>query len=136
MGRQIGPSCKLCRREGVKLFLKGTRCATDKCAIARRKYAPGQHGQKRIKLSDYGLQLREKQKAKKIYGLLEKQFRKYFFMAERSSGATGEVLLQFLERRLDNVIFRLGFTASRRSARQLVRHGTALVNNKKVNINK
>ncbi len=134
MARQIGPSCKLCRREGVKLFLKGTRCATDKCAITRRKYAPGQHGQKRIKLSDYGLQLREKQKAKKIYGLLEKQFRKYFFMAERSSGVTGEVLLQFLERRLDNVIFRLGLTASRRSARQLVRHGAALVNNKKVNI--
>jgi small subunit ribosomal protein S4 len=134
MARQTGPLCKLCRREGVKLFLKGARCTTDKCAITRRTYPPGQHGQKRVKLSDYGLQLREKQKAKKIYGVLEKQFRNYFFMAERSSGVTGEVLLQLLERRIDNVIFRLGFTASRQSARQLVRHGAALVNNKKVNI--
>jgi len=124
----------LCRREGVKLFLKGTRCNTDKCAVAKRAYAPGQHGQKRTKLSDYGIQLREKQKAKRIYGILEKQFRNYFFMAERSSGVTGEVLLQLLERRLDNVIFRLACATSRRSARQLVRHGSVLVNSKKVNI--
>jgi len=134
MARQKGPLCKLCRREGVKLFLKGSRCTTDKCAVARRAYAPGQHGQKRVKLSDYASQLREKQKAKRIYGILEKQFRNYFFMAERSSGVTGEVLLQLLERRLDNVVFRLGFTVSRQSARQLVRHGSILVNNKKVNI--
>jgi len=107
----------LCRRERVKLFLKGTRCTTDKCAVGRREYAPGQHGQKRVKLSDYGVQLREKQKAKRIYGLLEKQFRNYFFMAERSTGVTGEVLLQLLERRLDNVIFRLAFSTSRQSAR-------------------
>ena len=134
MARQIGPLCKLCRREGTKLFLKGTRCTTDKCAVARRAYAPGQHGQRRVKLSDYGVQLREKQKAKRIYGILEKQFRNYFFMAERSTGVTGEVLLQLLERRLDNVIFRSAFAVSRQSARQLVRHGSVLVNNKKVNI--
>ncbi len=136
MARQIGPLCKLCRREGVKLFLKGTRCTTDKCSVDRRNYAPGQHGQKqkRRKLSDYGMQLREKQKAKRIYGLLEKQFRNYFFMAERSNGVTGEILLQLLERRLDNVMFRLAFTTSRQGARQLVRHGSVLVNKRKVNI--
>ena len=134
MARQRGSLCKLCRREGVKLFLKGTRCTTDKCALTRRTYAPGQHGQKRRKLSDYGVQLREKQKAKRIYGILERQFRHYFSMAERSSGVTGEILLQSLERRLDNVIFRLAFTTSRQAARQIVRHGAVLVNNKKVNI--
>lgn len=134
MARQRKPYCKLCRREGVKLFLKGSRCNTDKCAVTRRAYAPGQHGQKRTKLSDYGIQLREKQKAKKIYGLLERQFRHYFAIAERSKGVTGEVLLQLLERRLDNVIYRLPFTPSRSSARQLVRHGSVYVNDKKVNI--
>lgn len=134
MARQLGPLCKLCRREGVKLFLKGTRCTTDKCAFARRSYAPGQHGQKRVKLSNYGMQLREKQKARRLYGILERQFRLYFFMAERSRGVTGDMLLQLLERRLDNVIFRLAFTPSRQSARQLVRHGFVLVNDKKVNI--
>ncbi len=134
MARQRKPFCKLCRREGVKLFLKGTRCNTDRCGIARRSYAPGQHGQKRTKLSDYGIQLREKQKAKKIYGILERQFRHYFAIAERSKGVTGEVLLQLLERRLDNVIYRLPFTTSRQAARQLVRHGRVYVNDKKVNI--
>lgn len=118
------------------MFLKGTRCATDKCAIAKRAYAPGQHGKsrRRPKVSGYGIQLREKQKAKRIYGILEKQFRRYFSIAERSSGVTGEVLLQCLERRLDNVIFRLTFATSRPSARQIVRHGSVFVNNKKVNI--
>ncbi len=134
MARQRGPLCRLCRREGVKLFLKGTRCTTDKCAVAKRAYAPGQHGQRRTKLSDYGLQLREKQKARRIYGILERQFRLYFAMAERSSGVTGVVLLQLLERRLDNVIFRMTFALSRQSARQLVLHGSVRVNNKKVNI--
>jgi len=134
MARQRKPFCKLCRREGVKLFLKGARCNTDKCAVTRRAYAPGQHGQKRTKLSDYGIQLREKQKAKKIYGLLERQFRHYFAIAERSKGVTGEVLLQLLERRLDNVIYRLPFATSRNSARQLVRHGSVCVNGRKVNI--
>jgi len=134
MARQKGASCKLCRREGVKLFLKGTRCTTDKCALARRAYAPGQHGQKRKKLSGYGLQLREKQKAKRIYGILERQFRHYFHIAESSKGVTGEVLLQLLERRLDNVIFRLTFATSRQAARQIVRHGFVLVNKRKVNI--
>ncbi len=134
MARQRKPFCKLCRREGVKLFLKGARCNTDKCAVTRRAYAPGQHGQRRTKLSDYGIQLREKQKAKKIYGLLERQFRHYFAIAERSKGVTGEVLLQLLERRLDNVIYRLPFATSRNSARQLVRHGSVCVNGRKVNI--
>lgn len=134
MAKQQGPSCKLCRREGVKLFLKGTRCTTDKCALTKRTYAPGQHGQKRRKLSDYGVQLREKQKAKRIYGILERQFRHYFLIAERSRGITGEVLLQLLERRLDNVIYRLAFATSRQGARQVVRHGSVLVNTKKVNI--
>ena len=135
MARLRGSVCKLCRREGVKLFLKGTRCTTDKCALARRAYAPGQHGKKRrFKMSGYGTQLREKQKTKRIYGVLEKQFRHYFFMAERSSGVTGQALLQFLERRLDNVIFRLTFATSRQGARQIVRHGSVFVNNKRVNI--
>jgi small subunit ribosomal protein S4 len=118
----------------VKLFLKGTRCTTDKCALGRRSYAPGQHGQRRVKLSNYGIQLREKQKARRTYGILERQFRLYFFMAERSSGVTGEVLLQLLERRLDNVIFRLAIATSRQSARQLVCHGAVAVNKRKVNI--
>ncbi len=134
MARQRLPFCKLCRREGTKLFLKGSRCTTDKCAFTRRGYAPGQHGQKRAKLSDYGIQLREKQKAKRIYGVLERQFRGYFAVAERSQGVTGEVLLQLLERRLDNIIFRLTFAPSRQSARQLVRHGSVSVNGRKVNI--
>ncbi len=134
MARQTGASCKLCRREGAKLFLKGARCTTDKCALSRRAYAPGQHGQKRKKLSGYGLQLREKQKAKRIYGLLERQFRHYFHIAERSKGVTGEVLLQLLERRLDNVIFRITFATSRQGARQIVRHGFVTVNKRKVDI--
>lgn len=134
MARRTGALCKLCRREGVKLFLKGIRCATDKCALTRRTYAPGQHGQKRKKLSDYSLQLREKQKAKRTYGILERQFRHYFSIAERAKGITGDVLLQLLERRLDNVIYRLTFAASRQGARQLVRHGAVLINKKKVNI--
>lgn len=134
MARQLKPLCKLCRREGTKLFLKGSRCSTDKCAVTRRAYAPGQHGQKRSKLSDYGIQLREKQKAKKIYGVLERQFRHYFAIAEKSNGVTGEVLLQLLERRLDNVIYKLPFAPSRQGARQLIRHGMVCVNDKKVNI--
>jgi small subunit ribosomal protein S4 len=134
MARQRGALCRLCRREGVKLFLKGTRCVTDKCALARRAYTPGQHGQKRKKLSDYGVQLREKQKAKRIYGILERQFRHYFSIAERSRGVTGDMLLQLLERRLDNVIFRMAFTTNRQGARQIAQHGSVAVNNKKVNI--
>lgn len=134
MGRTTGAVCRLCRREGTKLFLKGARCISDKCAVSRRSYAPGQHGQKRRKLSDYGAQLREKQKAKRIYGILERQFRHYFAIANRSRGITGEVLLQLLERRLDNVIFRLGFATTRQGARQIVCHGSVLVNDKKVNI--
>lgn len=134
MARRIGPSCKLCRREGMKLFLKSTRCQTDKCAFSRREYAPGQHGRFRRKLSDYGLQLREKQKVKKIYGVLERQFRGYFKRAERMKGITGENLLQLLERRLDNVAFRSGFATSRPAARQLVRHGYVYVNGRRANI--
>ncbi|GAB4536912.1 MAG: 30S ribosomal protein S4 [Thermodesulfovibrionia bacterium] len=126
--------CRLCRREDEKLFLKGDRCYTDKCAIERRKYAPGQHGHKRKKLSDYAIQLREKQKAKEIYNILERQFKNYFYMAERKRGITGENLLQLLERRLDNVVFRLGFAPNRRQARQLVIHGHFTVNGRKVNI--
>ncbi|HET8760092.1 MAG TPA: 30S ribosomal protein S4 [Nitrospiria bacterium] len=134
MGRYVGPVCRLCRREGTKLFLKGTRCYTDKCAVDRRGYAPGQHGQGRMRTSEYSLQLREKQKLKRIYGLLERQFRGYFHRAERMKGITGENLLVLLERRLDNVMYRMGFGASRREARQLVLHGHCLVNGKKVNI--
>ncbi|GFR35251.1 30S ribosomal protein S4 [Thermobrachium celere] len=134
MARYTGPSCKLCRREGVKLYLKGDRCYSDKCALARRPYAPGQHGHNKKKLTNYGLQLREKQKAKRIYGVLESQFRKYYEEAERQKGITGENLLRLLELRLDNVIFRLGFASSRAEARQLVRHGHFTVNGKKVNI--
>ncbi len=126
--------CRICRREGMKLYLKGTRCETEKCAFERRGYAPGQHGQKRRKDTEYGLQLREKQKVKRIYGLLERQFRRYFSIAARKKGVTGETLLQLLEQRLDNTIFRMGFAESRRQARQVVRHGMILVNGKKVDI--
>ncbi|MGI9953035.1 30S ribosomal protein S4 [Moorellaceae bacterium AZ2] len=134
MARYTGPVCRLCRREGMKLYLKGERCYTDKCAIARRSYAPGQHGQERRKISEYGIRLREKQKARRIYGVLERQFRGYFERAEREKGITGENLLRLLERRLDNVVYRLGFAASRSEARQLVRHGHFRVNGRKVNI--
>lgn len=134
MARYTGAHCRLCRREGMKLFLKGDRCYTDKCAIARRSYAPGQHGQGKKKISNYGVQLREKQKAKRIYELLEGQFRKYYEKADRMRGITGENLLKLLEMRLDNVVFRLGYGASRREARQLVNHGHFIVNGRKVDI--
>jgi small subunit ribosomal protein S4 len=126
--------CRLCRRESEKLFLKGDRCYTDKCGIEKRNYAPGQHGQKRKKLSDYALQLREKQKAKETYGVLENQFKRYFQLAEKKKGVTGSNLLQLLELRLDNIVYRLGFAANRRQARQLVLHGHFTVNNKRVSI--
>lgn len=134
MARNLGPSCRLCRREGVKLFLKGARCVTEKCAITRRNYAPGQHGQLRTKESNYGLQMREKQKVKRIYGVLERQFKHCFKIAERSKGVTGITLLQLLERRLDNVIFRMNLAVSRAEARQLVQHGAVYVNGKRVDI--
>ena len=134
MARYTGPACRLCRREGLKLFLKADRCYTDKCAFTRRQYAPGQHGQGRKKLSNYGLQLREKQKAKRIYGLLEGQFHKYYERAERIKGISGENLLRLLELRLDNTVFRAGYGGSRNEARQLVTHGHFLVNGKKVDI--
>jgi len=135
MARYINPVCRLCRRQGEKLFLKGTRCVTQKCAISKRSYAPGQHGQRgKQKLSNYGLQLKEKQKAKWMYGVLERQFRRYFKIASKSKGVTGKVLLQLLERRLDNVIFRLGLGISRAQSRQVVRHNFVYVNAKRVNI--
>lgn len=134
MARYRDALCRLCRREGEKLFLKGDRCYTDKCAVERRKYAPGQHGQRRKKLSDYALQLREKQKAKEIYGVLERQFKRYFYMAEKKKGVTGSNLLQLLECRLDNVVYRLGFASNRRQARQLVLHGHFMVNERRVTI--
>jgi len=134
LARYTGPVCRRCRREGVKLFLKGTRCVGSKCAIEKKGYAPGFHGQKRSKISNYGIQLREKQKAKRLYGVLEKQFRNYFEKAERQDGRTGENLLRLLERRLDNVVYRLGFASSRTEARQLVRHGHFLVGGRKVDI--
>ncbi len=134
MARYTGPVCRLCRIEGTKLYLKGDRCFTDKCAVDRRNYAPGQHGQKRSKRSDYGLQLREKQKIKRIYGILERQFKGYFRKAERQRGITGENLLILLERRLDNVVYRLGLCSSRAEARQFVRHGHFLVDGRRVNI--
>jgi small subunit ribosomal protein S4 len=134
MARYTGPLCRLCRREGEKLFLKGTRCHTEKCGVERRKYAPGQHGQSRGKLSDYGLQLREKQKVRRIYGIMERQFRLYFEKASRMKGVTGEVLLQLLERRFDAVVFRMGFAANRREARQLVKHGHFLINGRSSDI--
>lgn len=134
MPKDYGPSCRLCRREGTKLFLKGTKCSTEKCPFNKRDYSPGQHGQKRVKLSDYGRQLREKQKVKRIYGVLERQFRFYFRKAERSREVTGEKLLELLERRLDNVIYRLGLATSRAQARQMVRHNFIYVNQKRVNL--
>jgi len=134
MARYRDAKCRLCRREGMKLFLKGARCFTDKCAIERRNYPPGQHGLNRGKLTAFGVQLREKQKAKRIYGVLEQQFRRYFERAEREKGVTGENLLRLLELRLDNVVHRLGFAASRREARQMVAHGHFQVNGRKVSV--
>lgn len=134
MAKDLEARCRKCRREGEKLFLKGTRCYTHRCAFDRRDYAPGQHGAKRTKMSNYGLQLREKQKAKRVYGILERQFRIYFNQAAQRKGVTGALLLQFLERRLDNVVYRLGFASSRRQGRQFVNHGLVTVNDKKVNI--
>lgn len=134
MARYIGPVCRLCRREGMKLFLKGERCFKEKCAVERRAYAPGEHGKRRNKMQPYGLQLREKQKVRRVYGVLETQFRRYFEEASRRKGVTGENLLALLEMRLDNVIYSLGFASSRAQARQLVRHGHILVNGRKVNI--
>ena len=134
MARHTESVCRLCRRENLKLFLKGERCYTEKCAFDRRNYPPGQHGQSRKKFSDYGTQLREKQKVKRMYGVLENQFRNIFKEADRQKGITGETLLSLLERRLDNTIYRLGFTNSRNEARQLVRHNHFLVNHSKVNI--
>lgn len=134
MARYIGPVCRLCRRENLKMYLKGDRCYTDKCAIERRPYPPGQHGQNRVKFSEYGVQLREKQKVKRIYGILERQFRLYYDRASRKKGKTGEILLQLLEQRLDNVVFRMGFADTRAEARQLVRHSHVTVNGRKVNI--
>lgn len=134
MARYIDASCKLCRHHGEKLFLKGTRCGTDKCAAVRRPFGPGQHGKTRKKESDYGLQVAEKQKVKRIYGILERQFRHYFAMATRSKGVTGTVLLQLLERRIDNVIFKLSYALSIPKARQLVMHGHVFVNSRKVDI--
>jgi len=134
MARYTGPLCRLCRREGEKLFLKGTRCYTEKCGVERRKYAPGQHGQNKGKLSDYGIQLREKQKVRRIYGVMEKQFRRYFEIASSMKGITGEVLLQLLERRMDTAVHRMGFASNRREARQYVKHGHFSVNGRKVSI--
>ncbi len=134
MARYTGPKCRLCRREGTKLFLRGDRCYTDKCAYERRPYAPGQHGRRRKKSSNYEIQLREKQKVRRLYGILEKQFRKYFEIAEAKKGVTGTNLLRILELRLDNVVYRLGFANSRNQARQLVKHGHFLVNGRKVDI--
>ena len=134
MARYKDEQCRICRREGQKLFLKGARCYSDKCSVTRRNYAPGQHGQKRAKLSEYGTQLREKQKTKSFYGVGEKQFRGYFEMASNKKGITGENLLQILESRLDNVVYRMGFGMSRPQARQLVTHGNIEVNGKKVDI--
>ncbi|MBK7582437.1 MAG: 30S ribosomal protein S4 [Myxococcales bacterium] len=134
MARYLGPVCKLCRRESGKLYLKGDRCFTEKCAVTRRPYPPGQHGQGRIKLSEYGLRLREKQKMRRIYGLLERQFSGYYAQASSMKGRTGEEMLGLIERRLDNVVHRMGFAVSRRQGRQLVRHSHILVNGKHVNI--
>ena len=134
MGRYVDPVCRLCRREGVKLFLKGSRCHSPKCAVDRRKSAPGMHGAKRAKLSEYGIRLREKQKLKRFYGVLEAQFRRYYALATKTVGNTGEQLLSILERRLDNVVHRLGFAINRNSARQMVSHGHILVNGVKCDI--
>lgn len=134
MARYREALCRLCRREGEKLFLKGDRCFTDKCAVERRKYAPGQHGHRRKKLSDYAFQLREKQKTKETYSVLERQFKNYFYIADMKKGVTGDNLLQLLERRIDNVVYRLGFASNRRQARQFVTHGHFTVNGRRVNI--
>jgi len=135
MARYLDGKCRQCRREGIRLYLKGERCYSDKCAIERRAYAPGEHGQdRRSKLTPYGQQLREKQKARRIYGVMERQFRNYFHRAERRKGITGEILLQLLETRLDNLVYRLGISPSRNGARQLVRHGHITVNGQRVNI--
>jgi small subunit ribosomal protein S4 len=134
MARDTGPQCKQCRREGMKLFLKGARCTTDKCGIERRNYPPGEHGRGRSRQSEYRVQLREKQKARRYYGVLESQFRSYYDRASRQSGVTGENLLRMLESRLDNVLVRLGFAASRRQARQLIRHGHWAINGRRVDI--
>ena len=134
MARYTGAVCRLCRREGQKLYLKGDRCYTNKCSVGRREYAPGQHGMARKKLSEYGLQLREKQKARRFYGVLEKQFAHYFELAEKRKGITGENLLAILESRFDNIVYRLGFTMSRAEARQMVRHGHFALNGKRVTV--
>jgi small subunit ribosomal protein S4 len=134
MGRHIESSCKLCRREGEKLFLKGEKCYTEKCSYTRRSYAPGQHGKLPVRVTEYQIRLREKQKARRIYGLMERQFANYFERASRIKSATGEKLLELLERRLDNVIYRLGFSTSRQSGRQMVRNGGIIVNSRKVNV--
>ena len=135
MARYVGPVCRLCRREGMKLFLKGERCYGEKCAIERRNVPPGQHGKgRKAKLIGYGLQLREKQRVKRMYGVLERQFRRYFETADRKKGITGEILLQLLESRLDNIVYRLGFATSRAQARQLVRHGHFLVNDRRADV--
>jgi small subunit ribosomal protein S4 len=134
MARYLGPSCRLCRREGMKLFLKGTKCYTPKCPVDKRSFPPGQHGQIRVKLSDYGIQLREKQKVKRMYGVLERQFQRYFGVAQKAKGVTGQMLLEMLERRLDNVLYRMGFASSRREGRGLVRHRAVLVNDARVDI--
>ncbi|MGH7813428.1 MAG: 30S ribosomal protein S4 [Candidatus Binataceae bacterium] len=134
MARNLGSVCRMCRREGLKLFLKGERCYSDKCAIERRNYPPGAHGQARTRFSEFAIRLREKQKVKRIYGLMEKQFARYFEMAERMPGITGENLLILLERRLDNLVYRLGFATSLAQARQIVRHGHIMVNGKRVTI--
>ena len=134
MARIRGPVCRLCRREGMKLFLKGDRCFSEKCAVEKRRFAPGQHGKRRTKVQGYGIQLREKQKVKRIYGMLENQFRLVYQKAVRSRGVTGEVLLQMLERRLDNVVLKLGFASSRWQARQIISHGHIRVNGRKVDI--
>jgi small subunit ribosomal protein S4 len=134
MARYNGPVCKLCRRERTKLFLKGDRCNTDRCSVERRTYPPGEHGRRRVKETDYLIQLREKQKTRRVYGVMEKQFRDYYAMAVREKGRTGENLLRILESRLDNVVYRSGFAVSRKQARQLVRHGHIQVNEKKVDI--
>ena len=134
MARYIGSECRQCRREGMKLFLKGNKCSTDKCAFERRNYAPGQHKDTRSKISDYGKQLREKQKLRRIYGLLERQFRRYYEAASRKKGVTGEIMLQYLERRLDNVVYRMGLASNRLASRQLINHGHLKVNGRRVDI--
>jgi small subunit ribosomal protein S4 len=134
MGRYLGAQCKLCRREGMKLFLKGPKCNTEKCPFARRSYAPGMHGKRQVKPSYYGLQLREKQKVKRMYGMLERQFKRFFRLAERSKGVTGRKLIELLERRLDNIVYKALFALSRREARQIVKHGFVFIDSRRVNI--